>query len=90
MDVSNGAPTRANIIGFSNFLLQLKSHRSGSKTVCGFSYYFYFERNYNVLKSQSPCFLLNVNVKFSKNETESKTENPTHGFREMNYVLQFV
>ena len=32
-----GAPTNADIIEFSNFLLQLKSQRSESKTVCGFS-----------------------------------------------------
>ena len=54
--------------------------RSGSKTVCGLStfYYFYFERNYDVLKSNSPCFLLNKNIEFDKNKTESKMENPTH------------
>ena len=40
-------------------------------------YYFNFERNYNVLKSKSPCFLLK-NINFNKNETESKMENPTH------------
>ena len=33
-------------------------------------YYFYFERNYDVLKSKSPCFLLNKNISFNKNETE--------------------
>ena len=32
-----GAPTNADIIEFSDFLLQLKNQRSGSKTVCGFS-----------------------------------------------------
>ena len=32
-----GAPTHADIIEFSNFLLQLKNERSGSKSVCGFS-----------------------------------------------------
>ena len=32
-----GAPTHEDIIEFSNFLLQLKNQRSGSKTVCGFS-----------------------------------------------------
>ena len=32
-----GAPTHADVIEFSNFLLQLKNQRSGSKTVCGFS-----------------------------------------------------
>ena len=32
-----GAPTHADIIEFSNFLLPLKNLRSGSKTMCGFS-----------------------------------------------------
>ena len=32
-----GAPTHTDIIEFSNFLLQLKNERSGSKSVCGFS-----------------------------------------------------
>ena len=40
-------------------------------------YYFNFERNYVVLKSKPPCNLLNKNVNFNKNETESKMENPT-------------
>ena len=47
-------------------------------------YYFYFERNYGVLKSKSPCILSNKNVNLNKKETESKMENPTHSFRETN------
>ena len=39
-------------------------------------YYFNFERNYDAFKSKSPCMLLNKNVNFNKNETESKIENP--------------
>ena len=38
--------------------------------------YFNFERNYDVLKS--PCILLNKNINFDKNETETKMENPTN------------
>ena len=38
-------------------------------------YYFNFERNYEVLKSKIPCILLNKNINFNKNETESKLEN---------------
>ena len=53
-------------------------------------YYFNFERNYDVLKSKSPCILLNKNVSFNKNETESKIENPTHSFWETNLVLQLI
>ena len=51
-------------------------------------YHFNFERNYDVLKSKSPCILLNKNINFNKNGTESKMENLTHGFRETNLVLQ--
>ena len=29
------------------------------------------------LKLKSPCILLNKNINFKKNETESKMENPT-------------
>ena len=46
--------------------------------------------NYDVLKSKSPCILLNKNVNFNKNETELKMENPTHSFRETNLVLQLI
>ena len=49
-----------------------------------------FERNYDVLKSKSACILLNKNINFNKNETESKMEKPTHSFRETNLVLQFI
>ena len=51
---------------------------------------FYFERNYDVLKSKSPCFLLNKNISFNKNETKSKIENPTHSFRETYLALQLI
>ena len=40
-------------------------------------YYSNSERSYDVLKSKSPCILLNKNVNFNKNETKSKMENPT-------------
>ena len=40
-------------------------------------YYFNFERNCDVLKSKSPCILLNESINFNKNKTESKMENPT-------------
>ena len=53
-------------------------------------YNFNFERNYDNLKSKSPCILLNKNTNFNKNEKESKMENPPHSFRETNLVLQFI
>ena len=43
--------------------------------------YFNFEKNYNVLNSKTPCILLNKNINFNKNETESKMKNPTHNFK---------
>ena len=39
-------------------------------------YYFNFERNYDVLKSKSPCILLNKNINFNKNETDRKWKMP--------------
>ena len=53
-------------------------------------YYFNFERNYDVLKSKNPCIFLNKNINFSKNEKESKMENPAQNFRETNIVLQHI
>ena len=53
-------------------------------------YYFCFEGIYDVLNPKSPCFLLNKNINFHKNETESKMGSPTYSFREMNLVLQHV
>ena len=52
-----GASTHADVIEFSNFLLQFKNQRSGSKNEWLF-YYFNFEGNYDVLKSKSSFFLL--------------------------------
>ena len=39
-----------------------------------------FERDHDILKSKSPCILLNKNINFDKNETGLKMENPKHGF----------
>ena len=47
--------------------------------------YFDFERSYQVLKSKSPCILLNKKINFI-----SKLENPTHSFRETYIVLQLL
>ena len=52
--------------------------------------YFNFERNYDVLKSKSPCILLNKNINFDKSETELKMENPANILRVMNLVLQLI
>ena len=53
----------------------LKSEASEQKYFLLF-YCFNLERNYDVLKSKSLCFLLNKNINFNKNETESKMKNP--------------
>ena len=45
-------------------------------------YYFNFEKNYDDLKSKSPYILLDKNINFNENETESKMENLTNSFRE--------
>ena len=34
--------------------------------------------------------LLNKNINFNKNKTESKMQNPTHQFKETNLVLQLI
>ena len=52
------------------------------------SYYFSFEDNCcDVLRLKSPCILLNKNINFNKNKMKSKTENPTHSFRDENCAL---
>ena len=53
-------------------------------------YYFNFEKNYGILKLKSPCILLNKDISFNKNKTESKMENPTNSFRDTNLVLQLI
>ena len=52
--------------------------------------YFNFERNFDVLKSKSPCFLflLKKNIIFNENKKELKMENLTHASRETRFVLQ--
>ena len=40
-----------------------RNRRSGSKTVAWLFCYFYFKRNYDVLKSKSPYLLLNKQIK---------------------------
>ena len=70
--------------------IYLKESEVWEQNCMWFFYYFNFERNYDVLKSTSPCILLNKNINFNKNETESKMENLTHSFREANLVLQLI
>ena len=53
-------------------------------------YYFNFERNYDALKSKSSYILLNKNINFDKNETESKMKYPKRSFTETNLLLQLI
>ena len=53
--------------------------------LCALFYYFNSERNYDVFKSKSPCFLLNKNINFTKMKWNRK-----HSFREKNVVLQLI
>ena len=62
---------------FQTSRCNLKIRGLGTKLSVRLFYYFYFERNHEVLKSKSPCFLFNKNRKFNKNETEPKMWN-TH------------
>ena len=52
--------------------------------------YFNFKRNYDILKTKSPCILLNKNMNFNKNGRDSKMENPAHSFKDTNLVLQLM
>ena len=47
-------------------------------------HYFNFERNYDVLKSNSPCILLNKNINFNKNTKWNLKWKIPHSFRETN------
>ena len=51
------------------------NQRCGSKTVWLF-YYFYFARNYDVLRSRSLCFLLNKNISFKKTRRNREWKIP--------------
>ena len=53
-----------------------------------FIFTFYFWKNFDVLNWKIPCFLLKI--KFNKNETELKMENPNHSFSGIKHVLQVV
>ena len=70
-----------------SFCCNLKITGLEAKMCVWLFYYFNFQRNYSVLKSKSLHFLLNKNINFNKNETESKMENPTQSFRETNLEL---
>ena len=62
---------------------------SGRKTVCGFSIILIF-KEIITFESQRGQAFCRTKYKLLKNETESKTENSTHSFRETNLALHFT
>ena len=73
-------------LNFKTSCCNFKIRGLGTKVFVWLFYYFNFERNYDVLKSKNPYFLLNKNINFNKNQTGLKRENPTHSFRGTNLV----
>ena len=59
---------RQTSLNFQTSCCNLKIRDVAAKLCVWLFYYFNFERNYDVLKSKSPCFLL-----FNENDTESKS-----------------
>ena len=60
-------------------------------------YYFNFERNYDVLAVKESknyevkeSMFVEQNINFNKNQAESKIENHSHIFREINLSLQLI
>ena len=58
--------------------------------MCEFFCYFNLERNYDVLKSKSPCILINKNINFNKNEAKSKMGKSTQSCTEKIILLQLI
>ena len=56
----------------------------------GFFCFILIMKGIDVLKSKSPCIMLNKNINFNKNEMRSSMKNCTHSCREMNLVLQLI
>ena len=75
-------------LNFKTSRCNLKVSRQATKLCVAFLLFFNFGRNYDVLRSKSPYILLNKNINFNENETESKIENPIRSFRETHLVLQ--
>ena len=54
-------------LNFKTSCRKLKIRGLGAKLCVRLFYYFNFERNYDVLKSKSPCILWNKNIKTKRN-----------------------
>ena len=59
-----GVPIHINILEFWNFLLQLKKSDVLKQNCVWLFYYFIFKTNCHMLKSKSPCILVNKNINF--------------------------
>ena len=68
-------------LNFKTSCYNLQVRGLGAK-LCAAFLFFNLERDYEVSKSKRAYISLNKNIKFHKNETESKKENPTHSFRD--------
>ena len=60
-----------------NFLVVTKKADIWEENCVQLFYYFNFERNYDVLKLKSLCILLNKDINFNKNKTETIFERQT-------------
>ena len=75
-------------MNFKTSCCNLKIRGLGAKLCACVSFFnFNFERDYDLLKSKTRCILLNKNINFNENKTESKMENPTHSFKETKLAL---
>ena len=59
-------------LNFKTSCWNFKTRCPGAKLCVWLSYYFNFERSYDVLNSKNPFVLLNKNINFNKKETKSK------------------
>ena len=64
---------------------RVKNHRSRSKSML-----FLIWKELQRFQVKESMFILKKKANFNKNEMKSKMENPTHAFRLMNLVFQFI
>ena len=89
--IFGGASVHAGIIEFSNFLMLLKSQRSGSKTVCRFSITFSLKGVMKFCwKGQRVCGFCWSRIKTFVKMRRNQKCTTTHSFKEINHVLQLV
>ena len=67
----------------------LKIRGLAAKLCLAFLLFLFWKEFWSFNVKESMLFV-NKNIKFNKNETETKIENPAHSFRKMSHVLQFA